>query len=73
MKNGDGINITTRDGRTVPGEVVLISENQVAAMIKFEAILGCHIGMMPVMRHDKERCAYRSIIDGTEVVLRSKA
>lgn len=70
MKNGDAIVITCGD-RTVVGEIIMISENQVSALIKFETVLGKHAGMMPVMRHDKDRSVYRSIIDGTEITIRS--
>ncbi|SHG24922.1 hypothetical protein [Bradyrhizobium erythrophlei] len=72
MKKGDEIIITCGE-RIVPGEIVMISDNQVSAIISFEALLEGHAGLMPIVRHDKERCAYRSIIDGTEVTLRVKS
>jgi hypothetical protein len=69
---GDAIQITC-DDRTIDGWIIMISENQVSALIGFETILGKHAGMMPIMRRDLERGVYRSIIDGTEVTMRRKA
>jgi hypothetical protein len=68
-RKGDAILVTVGD-RTVEGEVLMISENQVSALIGFDAMIGTHAGMMPVTRWDAARNAYRSIIDGTEVILR---
>jgi len=69
---GDAILIACED-RTIEGEVLMISENQVSALISFDAMIGTHAGMMPVTRWDAARNAYRSIIDGTEVTIRKKA
>jgi metal-dependent amidase/aminoacylase/carboxypeptidase family protein len=69
---GDAIEVTC-EGRTVEGEVLMISENQVSAIIGFDAMIGTHAGMMPVTRWDTARNVYRSIIDGTEVTIRKKA
>ena len=71
MRKGDAIEIE-HDHRKVQGEIVMISENQVSLMIKFDAMIGGHAGMMPATRHDKERHIYRSIIDGTEVMIRER-
>ncbi len=71
MKDGDDILITSC-GRTLPAKVVMISTNQVAAMIAFEGILDGHVGMMPLTRWDKDRGLYKSIITGTEVVVRER-
>jgi hypothetical protein len=67
--------IVTCGERTVDGLVVIISENQISAVIEFEAMLGGHVGMMPVFAQtstDAARGIYRSIIDGTVVVLSRK-
>ena len=69
---GDAIEVDYK-GRTVEGEVLMISENQVSAIIGFDALIGTHAGMMPVTRWDAARNVYRSIIDGTEVTIRKKA
>jgi hypothetical protein len=69
MKDGDDILIVC-EGRTLPAKVVMISTNQVAALIAFEGILGGHVGSMPVQRWNKDLGLYRSIINGTEVKLR---
>lgn len=68
---GDAI-LIDYEGRTVEGEVLMISENQVSAIIGFDAMISGHAGMMPVTRWDKARNVYRSIIDGTEVTIRKK-
>ena len=49
MKTGDAVMITC-DGRCVPGEIVLASDNQASLMLRFEAMLHGHVGMMPVLR-----------------------
>ena len=69
FQKGEAVEITCED-RTVEGQIMLISPNQVAAMIAFEAILGGHVGRMPVMKHSDG--VYRSIIDGTEVRISKK-
>lgn len=72
FSNGDKC-LVICDGRTVPGEVEMMSANQISAFIKFEAILAGHAGTMPIMARastDAARGIYRSIINGAEVVLR---
>lgn len=69
MQAGDAITIV-HDGRTLAGRVVMISDNQVSALIGFDGLVGRHAGMMPVMRWNAQRKIYRSIIDGTEVTIR---
>jgi hypothetical protein len=71
FKNGDEV-LITHEGRIVPATIVMISRNQVSALIEFDALLGGHAGTMPIMRHDREKGIYRSIIDGTEVTLGRK-
>lgn len=71
MKDGDPIEIV-HDGRSVPGMIVMISDNQMSALIAFEAILDGHVGSMAVMLDDAARGTYRSIITGAEITLRSK-
>lgn len=70
--SGDEILITC-DSKTIPGTVVMISTNQVSAMIKFDAVLNGHAGMMAVQRHDLAKGIYRSIINGTEVTFQKKS
>ncbi len=69
LEKDDAIVITCGD-RTLPAKVEMISNNQVSILISFEALLGGHAGMMPATRWDTARNAYRSIIDGTEFVVK---
>lgn len=69
LENGDEVAVTCGD-RTVPANVVMVSSNQVSILLSFEAMLGGHAGMMPATRWDMERNAYRSIIDGTEIIVK---
>ena len=71
LQKGDAI-LVTCEGRTVEGEILMISDNQVSALIRFDILLGQHADMMPIVRHDLARGIYRSIIDGTEVTMRRK-
>lgn len=67
--NGEEI-LIDHEGRTVEGFVMMASPNGQSLMIGFEALLGGHIGMMPVtMTSETEGF---SIIDGTEVTIRKK-
>src|SRR5258707_1239590 len=59
FEKGDAITITCGD-RIVTGKIDLISKNQVSAVVTYDALLGGHAGMMPVMRYDLGRSAYRS-------------
>jgi hypothetical protein len=62
--------------RTVEGKVVIISDNQMSAFIKFDAMLAGHVGEMPIAAFTPAEAAlgrYHSIIDGTEVRLSRKA
>jgi hypothetical protein len=72
LQKGDNI-VLTCEGRTVEGTILMISDNQVSAIIGFDAMLGSHAGMMPVTRWDAARSVYRSIIDGTEITMRRKS
>ena len=73
--SGDKCMVTCGD-RTVEGIVTIISPNQMSAFIEFEALLGFgHAGAMPILADtssDAARGIYRSIIDGTEVILSRK-
>ena len=60
------------DKGTVAGEVVLASPNSVSLMLKFEAMIGNHVGMMPVLQENKQLSTYRSIIDGTTVIVQKR-
>ena len=68
FQKGDEIEITC-EGRILDGVIVLASANNDALAISFEAIIGMHAGTMPLIRQDG---IYRSLIDGTEVVIRKK-
>jgi hypothetical protein len=65
MKTGDLVLIGC-DDRSVEGWVILASENSESLMLGFEAILGGHAGMMPVLLQDG---VYRSIITGEAVAV----
>jgi len=71
LQKGDDILVTCED-RTVEGTILMISDNEVSAMISFDTMIGSHAGMMPVTRWDAARGVYRSIIDGTEITMRKK-
>jgi hypothetical protein len=69
LEKDDAIVVTCGD-RTVPAKVEMISSNQVSILISFDALLGGHSGIMPATRWDMARNAYRSIIDGTEIIVK---
>jgi hypothetical protein len=54
------------DGRTVEGTVMMASDNGRSLFLAFEAMLGGHVGMMPVLLEDG---VYRSIITGEAVTI----
>jgi len=64
MKTGDRVAIEC-EGRTVDGTVLLASEKGRSLMVKFEAILAGHVGMMPLLADDAGD--FRSIINGALV------
>ena len=66
---GDAIEIV-HEGRAVEGTVIFASPNSLSLMIGFDAMLGGHVGMMPVTMRDATN-GY-SIVDGTEVTIRKK-
>lgn len=70
MKTGDPV-LIGYDGRTVEGTIMLASENELSLMLGFEAMLGGHLGMMPVLRDDGG--VYRSIITGEAVAVVPRA
>ena len=47
-RKGDAV-VITYDGRTVDGEVLLASANGQSLVLGFEALLGGHVGVMPVL------------------------
>lgn len=65
MKTGDPIWIDY-EGRTVEGTVMMASDNGRSLFLAFEAMLGGHVGMMPVLLEDG---VYRSIITGEAVTI----
>jgi hypothetical protein len=69
-QKGDAI-VVICDDQTVEAEVLMISENQSAALIGFEAIFNGHVGRMPLLLQDAERGVYQSM-DGTEITIRRK-
>lgn len=64
-KTGERVRITFA-GRTVVGHVVLASPNGRSLFLKFEAILGGHVGGMPALEDDG---VFRSLITHEEVKL----
>jgi hypothetical protein len=64
---GDAVVIQT-DDKTVSGYIVLASENGISLLLCFEAMIGRHAGMMPVLHDYGEN--YKSIIDGHHVRVR---
>jgi hypothetical protein len=65
MKRGDRV-IIECDGKTVPGIVLLASENDKSLMLSFDALIDGHVGMMPVLQNDDGE--YRSIM--TDVLVK---
>ncbi len=73
FKDGDSIYVTAKNGgQTVAGKILMITPNQVSALLEFVGMLGNHAGYMAVQRHDANLGVYRSIIDGTEITMRSR-
>lgn len=67
-EKGDSVQIE-HEGRTVDGTITLASPNGKSLILAFEAMLGGHVGQMPVTMRDDGLTGY-SIIDGTEVRVR---
>ena len=63
-RTGDAIAIQC-GYRSIPGSVILASENGASLMLSFEAILDGHAGMMPVLRDDDG--LYHSVVTGNLV------
>ena len=72
FQKGDDVLICTTE-RITSGRIEMISRDEVSAILVFDGMVMGHVGMMPVMRHDKAHSVYRSIIDGTSVILRHTA
>jgi hypothetical protein len=51
LKTGDKVWIRFED-RSVPGEIILASDNGRSLMLGFEAIIDGHVGRMPVLMID---------------------
>jgi hypothetical protein len=66
LKTGDHVWIDF-DGRKVEGKIVMASENERSLMLAFDAMLGGHVGMMPVLLEDDG--VYRSIVTGKAVAV----
>lgn len=58
---GDQVTITWADGRVVPVQVVLASNR--GLVLQFEAILGGHVGQMPVLL-DELGNGFRAVMTG---------
>jgi hypothetical protein len=69
-RKGDAIEVV-HEGRTVEGNVIFASPNGLSLMIGFDAMLGGHVGMMPVTMRDAT--TGNSVVDGTEVTIRKRA
>jgi hypothetical protein len=65
VKTGDLVWIGC-DDRTVEGTILLASGNERSLMLGFEAILGGHVGVMPVLFVDG---VYRSVVTGEAVAV----
>lgn len=65
MKTGDKVRIVYGDQR-VDGVAMMVSANGNSLMLRFEAIIDGHVGMMPVLRQDG---VYRSVVTGSVVEL----
>jgi hypothetical protein len=63
---GDSI-IVECDGKSVPGSVVLSSENGKSLAVAFEGKLGMHAGGMLLTKLDEER--YQSVVDNVVVTV----
>lgn len=69
FKAGDAVEITC-EGQTIDGTIDIISENQSAIGLSFEAILDGHVGNMPVLRdHDG---TYRALMTNAPVAIKIK-
>ena len=70
MKAGDEVEITF-EGRTIDALIDLISENQRAIFLSFDAIIiAGHIGKMPVLLDKKG--IYRSLVNNAPVMIKPK-
>jgi hypothetical protein len=62
---GEFVRVTYR-GQTVEAMVVLVSPNGESAALMFDAMLGGHVGMMPILW---EGGRYRSLMEGEALEL----
>lgn len=69
FQSGEPVEIVC-DERVVEGIVAFASSNSVSLMLSFDAIIGGHVGLMPVGRGGDG--IYRSVMDGSEVTLRKR-
>ena len=65
-RTGDQVHIVL-DGVLVDGVVTLASPNGRSLMLAFNAVLGGHVGMMPVLQHDDG--VFRSLVSEAVVEL----
>lgn len=69
MRRGDFVTIQY-EGRSVAGMILLASPNGKSLMLGFDAMLGGHVGSMPVlMDHDG---TYRSIVTNEMVSIKPR-
>lgn len=69
FKTGDVVTATF-DGRTVDALVILASANGRSLAISFDAMLGGHVGMMPVLQ--REDGNYEALITAEPIMLALK-
>lgn len=69
FKTGDEVEITC-EGRTIDGIIEIISDNQYAACLSFDAMLDGHAGTMPVLL-DHEGI-YRALMTNAPVAIKIK-
>jgi hypothetical protein len=67
FEKGDKV-LVTYEGRTVRGVIELVSANQRSLAVSFEAIVGGHVGMMPLYKED-DASPYRSIVTSVAVTV----
>lgn len=66
----DDLVTATYQGKTVDAVVQLASPNGKSLIIRFEAMLGGHLGVMPVLQDDEGD--YWSLMEGNQITLVKK-
>lgn len=64
LPRGKRVRVTYQN-RTIEAEVILGSDNRRSLMLRFDAMLGGFVGMMPVLQH--EDGTYRDLVERLEV------